>query len=99
MGKQGIATATTNPMFDREVNQFSTAAKLVHLHHSVLMEFDGPRRNRKLGGNLEFLSDVTSAPSRLPSPLDRRSRLVRPLVSSRKGDESPAFQSGMDVHD
>ena len=56
-GKQGIATAMTksdrhNPMFDREVNQFGTAAKSVHLHHLVLMEFDSSRRNCKLARNL-----------------------------------------------
>ena len=49
-------------MFDREVNQFSAAAKFVHLRYFVLMEFDSSRRNRKLAGNLEFLSDVASAP-------------------------------------
>jgi hypothetical protein len=57
MGKQGIATAMTksdrhNSMFDREVNQFGTAAKSVHLHHLVLMEFDSTRRNRKFARNL-----------------------------------------------
>jgi hypothetical protein len=57
MGKQGIATAVTksdrhNSMFDREVNQFGTAAKAVHLHHLVLMEFDSARRNRKFARNL-----------------------------------------------
>jgi len=57
MGKQGIATAVTksdrhNSMFDREVNQFGTAAKSVHLHHLVLMELDSSRRNRKLARNL-----------------------------------------------
>ena len=56
-GKQGIATAMTksdrhNSMFDREVNQFGTAAKSVHLHHLVLMEFDSSRGNRKLARNL-----------------------------------------------
>ena len=56
-GKQNIATATTesdrhNSMFDREVNQFSTAAKSLHLHHLVLMEFDSSRRNRKFARNL-----------------------------------------------
>ena len=57
MGKQGIPTARNksdrhNSMFDREVNQFRTAAKSVHLHHLVLMEFDSSRRNRKLARNL-----------------------------------------------
>jgi hypothetical protein len=57
MGKQGIATAMTksdrhNSVFDREVNQFGTAAKSVHLHHLVLMEFDSSRRNRKFARNL-----------------------------------------------
>jgi len=57
MGKQGIPTAMTksdrhNSMFDREVNQFGTAAKSVHLHYLVLMEFDSSRRNRKLARNL-----------------------------------------------
>jgi hypothetical protein len=57
MGKQGIPTATTkldrhNSMFDREMNQFGTAAKSVHLHHLVLMEFDSSRRNRKFARNL-----------------------------------------------
>jgi hypothetical protein len=57
MGKQGIAAAMTksdrhNSMFDREVNQFGAAAKSVHLHHLVLMEFDSARRNRKLARNL-----------------------------------------------
>jgi hypothetical protein len=56
-GKHGIATARTksdrhNSMFDREVNQFGTAAKAVHLHHLVLMEFDSSRRNRKFARNL-----------------------------------------------
>jgi hypothetical protein len=57
MGKHGIATARNksdrhNSLFDREVNQFSAAAKSVHLHHLVLMEFDSSRRNRKLARNL-----------------------------------------------
>jgi hypothetical protein len=57
MGKRGIATAMTksdrhDSMFDREVNQFGTAAKSVHLHHLVLMELDSSRRNRKLARNL-----------------------------------------------
>ena len=57
VGKQGIPRARNksdrhNSMFDREVNQFRTAAKSVHLHHLVLMEFDSSRRNRKLARNL-----------------------------------------------
>ena len=57
MGKQGIPTARNksdrhNSMFDREMNQFGTAAKSVHLHHLVLMEFDSSRRNRELARNL-----------------------------------------------
>jgi hypothetical protein len=56
-GKQNIATATTksdchNSMFDREMNQFGTAAKSVHLHHLVLMEFDSSRRNSELARDL-----------------------------------------------
>jgi hypothetical protein len=35
-----------NSMFDREVNQFSTAAKSVHFHHLVLVEFDNARGHR-----------------------------------------------------
>jgi hypothetical protein len=57
MGKHGIATAMTksdrhNSVFDREVNQFGAAAKSVHLHHLILMEFDSSRRDRKLARNL-----------------------------------------------
>jgi hypothetical protein len=82
-------------MFDHEVNQFSTAAKLVHLHHLILMEFDNSRRNRKLASNLEFLSgrDVNAfAPS-----FTHRSALSAclTLVSSWKDDESPAFQGAL----
>ena len=57
MGKHGIATARNksdrhNPMFDREVNEFSTAAKSVHLHHLVFMEFDSSSGNRKITRDL-----------------------------------------------
>jgi hypothetical protein len=57
MGKQGIPTARNksdrhNSMFDGEMNQFGTAAKSVHLHHLVLMEFDSSRRNSELARNL-----------------------------------------------
>ena len=50
-GKQGSATAMTksdgrDSVFDREVDKFGTAAKSVHFHHLVLMEFDSSRRNR-----------------------------------------------------
>ena len=32
-----------DPMLDREANKFGTAAKSVHLHHLVLMQFDSAR--------------------------------------------------------
>jgi hypothetical protein len=57
MRKQGAVGAMTksdrhNSMFDREVNQFGTAAKSVHVHHLILMEFDSTRRNCKFARNL-----------------------------------------------
>ena len=42
----------SDPMLDREVNELSTAVKSVHLHHLVLVEFDGSRGNRKVARNL-----------------------------------------------
>ena len=85
-----------DPMLDREVNQFSTAAKSVHLHHLVLMEFDSSRRNRKLARNLlrrtplrEQLQNLSLARrERLRAFLPASSAalgLLDHLLSSRKG--------------
>jgi hypothetical protein len=37
------ASDRCDPMLDREANKFNTAAKSVHLHHLVLVEFDSAR--------------------------------------------------------
>src|SRR5579871_4451186 len=42
----------SDPMLNREVNELSTAAKSVHLHHLVLMKLDSSRRNRQVACNL-----------------------------------------------
>jgi hypothetical protein len=41
-----------DPVLNREVNQFGAAAKSVHLHHLVLVEFDSSRGNRKIARDL-----------------------------------------------
>src|ERR1700722_3008286 len=98
-----------NPMFDREVNEFGAAPKTVHLHHLVLMEFDSSRRNRQLGRNLLCRASFREQLQNLSLARRKRVRTFLPASSATlglldylfrqgRGDESPAFQSGMDGH-
>src|ERR1700722_772472 len=114
VGKQGIATAMTksdrhNSVFDREVNQFGTAAKSVHLHHLVLMEFDSSRRNRKFARNLlrrasfrqQLKNPFLPGRERIRAFLPASSAtlgLLDHLFGQGGGNESLPFQSGMDGH-
>jgi hypothetical protein len=67
-----------NPMFNREVNEFSATAKSVHLYHLVLVEFDSARADI---GRVHARSALRYSTNAHPAHLAEARHHIRHLVA------------------